>query len=238
MWKTTNFKSGMLKKMFSPIYLLFSRRFLENFSQRPSECESVQCAEQLLKKQSMSYRHCHILFSKALLRERESSPVYPGRKQVVISTISISRTWSVCTGEAAPTVTVQYLQSWDGGLGGLISVCKGSDWLDGWQTNTLPNINTPACVSACRRGRVHMSSLLFRCATRRGSNLPQMPNVTTKPHLITVLTIQLQELFSTLLIWFQENLNKCHPGHSCCLCCVQGAAGRTEGRVDDALTDI
>lgn len=57
--------------------------------------------------------------------------VYPGRKQVVISTIRMSRTWSVCTGElfgrAALAVTVQCLQSWDGGLVRLISVCKGLD---------------------------------------------------------------------------------------------------------------
>lgn len=170
--------------------------------------------------------------------------MYPGRKQVVISTISISRTWSVCTGEglgwAALTVTVQYLQSWDGGLVGLISVCKGSDWLDGWQTNTLPNINTPACVSAGRQGRVHMSYLLFRCSTRRGSNLPQMPNIITKPHIITVLN-SCNNHFPHYWYDFKKMwINVIQATAVACVVC-RGAAGRTEGRstcVDDALKDI
>lgn len=47
--------------------------------------------------------HCEYSSLKVSQRQRESlcvyAPVPPGRKHVVISTISISRTWSVCTGE-------------------------------------------------------------------------------------------------------------------------------------------
>lgn len=213
------------------------------------------------------YLHCHILWETSLWifrsksfteREREwvcvcvcmpvcvwcvCTPVYPGRKQVLISTVS--RTWSLFTGKALGrttlTVTVQYLQSWDGGLVGLISVCKGSDWLDGWQTNTLPNINTPACVSACRRGRVYMSYLLFHCSNRHVSNLPQTPKVPTKPHIITFLKSSCNNHSPHL--WYEFKKFWITVIQATAVACVvyMGAAGRMEGCftcADDALKVI
>lgn len=81
------------------------------------------------------------------------------------------------------------------------------------QTRACPHV-IPA-VSLFNQTRVQ-----FTTNTKKQKN---------KKHVIPVLNIQLQQLFSTLLICFQENLNKCHPGHSCCLCCVQGGSWQNGG---------
>lgn len=143
-----------------------------------------------------------------------------------------AKPWSL--GRAAPTVTVQYLQGWDGGLVGLISVCKGSDWLDGSQTNTLPT-----CVSGSVSA-FHTCCLIDVCSIYHKHQKTKQP----PPPTHTSFQFSRSSCNNHFpCYWYDFKkiwINVIRATAVACVVCME-SAGRIEGRfthVDDALKVI